>query len=116
MKDDAKQAAHEKEHRSSKQDRSSIGRRKTKNLILAKVQRMQSKQLMRNTNLPSKKEAALTDGKRRICESTKDAKQAAHKKHNIFESKKEASLADGKYRILQLVKASTKDLHKASSW
>lgn len=69
---------------------------KQKNLILAKVQRMQSKQLMRNTNLPSKKEAALTDGKRRICESTKDAKQAAHKKHNIFESKKEASLADGK--------------------
>jgi len=61
---------------------------KRKNLILAKVERMQSKQLMRNTNLPSKKEAVLTDGKRRICESTKDAKQATHKKHKIFEARK----------------------------
>jgi len=67
MKDDAKQAAHEKEHRSSKQDRSSIGRRKTKNLILAKVQRMQSKQLTRrNTDLQSKTEAALAEGKQKI--------------------------------------------------
>ncbi len=78
MKDDAKQAAHEKKHRSSKQDKSRIGRWKTKKF---------------NT-----------------CKSAKDAKQAAHKKHKIFE------LADGKQRILQLVKASTKDLHKASSW
>jgi hypothetical protein len=30
----------------------------------------------------------LTDGKQRICESTKDAKQAAHKKHKIFEARK----------------------------
>jgi hypothetical protein len=86
MKDDAKQAAHEKKHRFSKQDKSSIGRWKTKKI--AKVQRTQSRQLMRNTNLPSKKEAAWTDGKQRICEGTIDAKQAAHKKHEIFEARK----------------------------
>jgi hypothetical protein len=39
--------------------KSSIDRWKTKKF--AKVQRTQSKQLMRSTNLPSKKEAALTD-------------------------------------------------------